>query len=142
MQQRKLSDLQQAGVKLSRKVEEAELSYMRTDQIYNNIEEYSKRMEHKLQSVSSRTQTLLGDSIVLAASICYLGVFAPEEREQFRAHIIDYLMKMRNIKCNKMWTEFSNQQTALPQKSMFLQVLKDLGLRELLYKHNLPGVLG
>jgi adenosylmethionine-8-amino-7-oxononanoate aminotransferase len=100
--------LQAAGTKLSKKVEEAELSYMRTDQIFKNIDEYSKRMEHKLQSVASRTQTLLGDSIVLGASVVYLGVFAPEEREQFRAHIIDYLMKMRNIQCNKIWTEFSN----------------------------------
>jgi hypothetical protein len=91
--------------------------------------------------VASRTQTLLGDSIVLAASVVYLGVFAPEEREQFRAHIIDYLMKMRNIQCNKIWTEFSNAQTAIPTKSMFLQVLKDLGLRDILYKHNMPGVL-
>ena len=32
-------------------------------------------------------ETLLGDSILLAATIVYLGPFAPEERENFRDHI-------------------------------------------------------
>lgn len=93
------------GSKLSRKIEEAELSYMRTDQIFTNIETYSRRLDHKLTSLSSRTQTLLGDSILLACSVVYLGGFAPEERETFRAQLVDYLQKVRNIHCNKMWTE-------------------------------------
>jgi hypothetical protein len=33
----KLNDLQQVGQKLSKKVEEAEISHMRTDQIYDKI---------------------------------------------------------------------------------------------------------
>lgn len=80
----KLEDLNFSGNKLSRKIEEAELSYMRTDQIFNKIEEYSRRMEHKLQSITSRAQTLIGDSILLASSVVYLGIFSPEEREQIR----------------------------------------------------------
>lgn len=80
----KLEDLNFSGNKLSRKIEEAELSYMRTDQIFKKIEEYSRRMEHKLQSITSRAQTLIGDSILLASSVVYLGIFSPEEREQIR----------------------------------------------------------
>lgn len=114
---------------------------MRTDQIFQSIEEYSRRMEHKLQSITSRAQTLLGDAILLGCSIVYLGMFAPEEREQFRAQVIDYLIKVRSISCNKIWTETSSSMTANPNKSMFIQVLKDLGLRDILYKHNMPGVL-
>lgn len=141
MQNAKLKDLDNAGNKLSRKIEEAELSYMRTDQIFKNIEEYSRRMDHKLQSITSRAQTLLGDSILLGTSVVYLGMFAPEEREQFRAQVLEYLSKVRNIQCNKMWTESATSVTANPNKSMFIQVLKDLGLRDLLNKHNMPGVL-
>jgi hypothetical protein len=80
----KLEDLNFSGNKLSRKIEEAELSYMRTDQIFNSIDEYSKRMNHKLESITSRSQTLIGDSILLASSVVYLGIFSPEEREQIR----------------------------------------------------------
>jgi hypothetical protein len=80
----KLEDLNFSGNKLSRKIEEAELSYMRTEQIFKYIEEYSRRMEHKLQSITSRAQTLIGDSILLASSVVYLGIFSPEEREQIR----------------------------------------------------------
>ena len=79
-----LEDLNFSGNKLSRKIEEAELSYMRTEQIFKYIEEYSRRMEHKLQSITSRAQTLIGDSILLASSVVYLGIFSPEEREQIR----------------------------------------------------------
>ena len=98
-------------------------------------------MEQKLQSITSRSQTLLGDSILLASSVVYLGVFSPEERENFRMQLITYLSKVRNIQFNKIWTETSNSQTANPNKSMFIKVLKDLGLREILVKHNLPAVL-
>lgn len=48
-------------------------------------------MEQKLQSVTSRTQTLLGDAILLGSSVVYLGMLAPEEREQIRAQILEYL---------------------------------------------------
>ena len=40
-----------------------------------------------------------------------------------------------------MWTEQSTALTANPTKSMFVRVLKDLGLRDIVNKHNLPGVL-
>ena len=141
MHKSRLADLDIAGSKLSRKIEEAELSYMRTDQIHLKIEEYSIRIGHKLQSVISRSQTLVGDSILLAASIVYLGIFAPEEREQFRAQLYEYLYKVRKIQCNKIWIETSSSQTANPNKSMFIQVLKDLGLRDILFKANMPAVL-
>jgi hypothetical protein len=38
-------------------------------------------MNDKLESVKSRSQSILGDCILLATSVVYLGTFAPEERE-------------------------------------------------------------
>jgi hypothetical protein len=77
--------LQQVGQKLSKKVEEAEISHMRTDQIYDNIQDYSRRIQAKLNCITSRSASLLGDSILFATSVVYLGSFAPEERENIRS---------------------------------------------------------
>jgi hypothetical protein len=81
MHQAKMTELTSAGVKLSKKIEEAEISHMRTDQIFEKIKEYAAHMENKLESVKSRSQSVLGDCILLATSVVYLGTFAPEERE-------------------------------------------------------------
>lgn len=104
----RLEQLYQSGGKLSRKIEEAELSYMRTDQIFTSVQEYAAKIDLKLQSVTSRTQTLVGDSILLGSSVVFFGVFAPEERENLRATLIEYLTKVRNMKFNKIWTEVSS----------------------------------
>lgn len=57
-------------------------------------------MEKKQESVLSRSSSVLGDSILLATSVVFLGGFAPEEREKIRGDLFDYLIKIRNIKCN------------------------------------------
>jgi hypothetical protein len=141
MHQAKMTELTSAGVRLGKKIEEAEISHMRTDQIFEKIKEYAAHMEDKLESVKSRSQSVLGDCILLATSVVYLGVFAPEEREQIRSQLFEYLTKVRNIKCNSVWTSYETTQTANPTKSMFILVLKDLGLRDIINKHNLPDVL-
>jgi len=73
-----------AGTSLSRKIEEAEISHMRTEHIYDNVEKYSLKQEKRLDGVTKRSKTLLGDSILLAASVVFLGPFAPEERDSVR----------------------------------------------------------
>ena len=60
---------------------------MRTEAIETNIWTYTGRIEKKSNNLASRMETLLGDSILLAATIVYLGPFAPEERENFRDNI-------------------------------------------------------
>lgn len=114
---------------------------MRTDQIYDNIQDYSRRIQSKLTCITSRSASLLGDAILFATSVVYLGSFSPEERETIRGQIYEYLTKVRNIPCNKMWIEMPTSHSVTPNKSMFLRVLKDLGLRDILTKQNLPGVL-
>jgi len=49
------------------------MAHMRTNVIFENIDAYAKRMEEKLMSISSRSASLLGDSLILATSIVYLG---------------------------------------------------------------------
>lgn len=62
---------------------------MRTDHIFEQVTQYVSRLEKKLKKTDSSVHTLLGDSILLAASVVYLGPFSPEEREGIRATMID-----------------------------------------------------
>lgn len=57
---------------------------MRTDQIFDNIQDYSRNIQTKLTCITSRCASLLGDAVLFATSVVYLGSFAPEEREQIR----------------------------------------------------------
>ena len=85
--------------------------------------------------------TLLGDSIMMAASVVYLGPFAPEEREATRTKIRLYLEKVRNIDCNYIWKTVKPQRRDIkPARSIFWQVLRDIGLKEILSLDNLPSV--
>ena len=127
MQQARIAQLVAAGARLSKKIEEAEISHMRTQQVFEKIQQYAAHLDRKLASVSSRTQSILGDAILLATSVVYLGAFAPEERESVRGQIFEYLTKVRSIKCNKMWTDYGASSssgvqptTATPVKSMFI----------------------
>lgn len=47
--------LSRERLKLSRKIEEAEISYMRTENIYEKVMEYSKKIQVKLDSVQQRS---------------------------------------------------------------------------------------
>lgn len=64
---------------------------MRTEAIEEHILVYTDRIKKRLDSLDSRVETVLGDSILLAASVVYLGPFAPEERERFRDNIRSFL---------------------------------------------------
>ena len=103
MQNLKYDDLRNAGLKLSRKIEEAEVSSMRTDHIYENITDYTNNLKKKRKDLDERRKTLLGDSILLATSVVFLGPFSPEERESIRAKMINYLTKIRSIECSYIW---------------------------------------
>lgn len=87
-------------------------------------------------------ETLLGDSIMMAASVVYLGPFAPEERELTRSKIRTYLEKIKNESCNYLWKVVKPQKRDIkPQRSIFWHVLKDIGLKEVLAMDNMPSVL-
>ena len=128
--------------KLSRQIEEAQISHMRTEAIEEHIWSYTARIQKKLNNLDSRVDTLLGDSIMLAASVVYLGPFAPEEREATRTKIRLYLEKVRNIDCNYIWKPVKPQRRDIkPSRNIFWHVLRDIGLKEILSLDNLPSVL-
>lgn len=128
--------------RLSRKVEEAEISYMRTEHIFDQVMSYSKKIEGKLKNIQERQQSLLGDCILLAASVTMIGCFSPEERDKVRSEIIkDIEHKQHKIECNRAWDAVVQSSTAKKHQSMFQQVLKDLGLSQILRKSERPSII-
>jgi len=131
----------QISNKLSRQIEEAQISHMRTEAIEEHIWSYTDRIEKRLNNLDSRFETLLGDSILLAASVVYLGPFAPEEREQYRTYMRQ-VMQSWKIETNYLWKAVKAQKRdTKPQRSIFWHVLKDIGLKEILSLDNLTSVL-
>ena len=89
---------------LSSEIEEAQISHMRTEAIEEHIWSYTGRVEKKLQNLDYRVKTLLGDSMLMAASVVYLGPFAPEEREECRNRIRKFLeAQVQSVEFNFLW---------------------------------------
>ena len=89
---------------LSSEIEEAQISHMRTEAIEEHIWSYTARVEKKLQNLDYRVKTLLGDSMLMAASVVYLGPFAPEEREECRNRIRKFLeAQVQSVEFNFLW---------------------------------------
>jgi hypothetical protein len=61
----------------------------------------------KLTKTKKRIDTLLGDSLILAASVVFLGVFSMKERKTIRKDMAEYLQNTTRgtIKCGTYWTE-------------------------------------
>ena len=116
---------------------------MRTEQIVNHIVKYTDRLEKKREDIDNRVRTVLGDSILLAVSVVYLGPFAPEERARLRGEMVKFLTQPQvQIDCSYMWLpNLTTNRSHKVQTNMFFKVLKELGLRDLLKEDNFPGVL-
>jgi hypothetical protein len=89
---------------LSKKIEVAEISHMRTQHIFDSVKEYGQKVKLKLDRINSRLQALLGDCIVLAASICFFGFFSSDERMEVRHELVKYVSEAQDITCSKDWT--------------------------------------
>ena len=74
---------------LGKNIENTEISHVRTEQIIKSINENSDRSKKKLVKIRDRLRHLLGDSIVLAASVAYLGVFNEDLRLEIRRGIAE-----------------------------------------------------
>jgi hypothetical protein len=99
----KIHRVKQRDGKLSRKIEVAEVSSMRTHAIYQKVCNYGGKVKSKLELVNSRTKSLLGDCIVLAASICFLGHYSAHERIELRAAIVKHITENEEMTCSKDW---------------------------------------
>jgi hypothetical protein len=55
----------------------------------------------KLNKTKKRIETLLGDTLILSASVVFLGVFSIKERKSIRKEMAEYLQNTTGgfIKC-------------------------------------------
>lgn len=72
-------------------ISDTEISNVRSAQILNSIIDHADVAKKKLDSVKKRIKNILGDSILLAVSIVYLGVFSLKNRVSIRRKIRDML---------------------------------------------------
>lgn len=80
----------------------------------------------KLAKTKKRTETLLGDSLLLASSIVFLGPFSMKERKQMRKEMAEYLSTTTGgfIKCGTYWTE----RNGMHYSKLLRSVLKEFGV--------------
>jgi len=141
IQKERLHEQLSSGVSLSKKIEEAEISHMRTEQIFESVQKYADKIEKRLDSVTSRSQTLLGDSLLFSASVVFMGPFSPKEKESLRASIIKHLRDIHQIHTNKDWTTPTALRAGIKHKSMFTMALEDMGLKDFFNEDNLPHMM-
>ena len=137
----KIKRVQQRDGQLSKKIEVAEISHMRTQHIFESVKDYGQKVSLKLDRINSRLQALVGDCIVLAASVCLLGFFSSNERIDMRAEIVQYVSGVQEIPCSKDWTVEKKVQNPKIQTKVFKSILKEYGLRHLLLPHKYSGIL-
>ena len=67
----------------------AEISHNRTKQIVDFILRWASKCEKKLQLINIRAKCLLGDSIIMAATVAYLAPFSCLHRMKIRKAIVN-----------------------------------------------------
>jgi hypothetical protein len=80
----------------------------------------------KITKVKKRIETLLGDSLILSASVVFLGALSVKERKQVRKEMAEYLNTTTSgfIKCGLQWTEKSGVNST----KLLRSVLKEYGI--------------
>ena len=108
------------------RIEEAEISHMRTEHIIESIEAYAQKMLGKLNKTKKRVDTLLGDALILAATVVYLGPFSMKERKSIRKEMAEYLNNTTGgfIKCGAYWID----NNGINNCRVIRQVLKECGV--------------
>ena len=99
---------------------------MRTEHIIDQIERYCQKIVGKLHKIKKRQESVLGDSLVMAASVVFLGWFSMKERKLIRAEMADYLQKTTAgaIKCSPKWTEKGGNMNS----KLLRQIVKEYGI--------------
>jgi hypothetical protein len=80
----------------------------------------------KMGKIKKRIETLLGDSLILACSVVFLGAFSLKERKQIRKEMAEYLNTTTAgyIKCGSYWTE----KNGINNSKLLRSVLKEYGI--------------
>jgi len=125
--QAKYESISEHEVELSRKTEETEISHMRTEMIFEQVLAYVEKVQRKLNKVEGKIDCILGDSMLMAACCCYLGIFTLKERDSIRSEIMEFL-HTAGINCS-----------AGPH--LLKQALKDYGLLKAILPHTYSKIL-
>ena len=82
--------------------------------IIDSVIKYVKKIAEKYKNLKNRLDCVVGDSMVLAASVVYCGPFSGKDRDNLRKEFADYI-KIQDIKVSEEWQS----------KDMFKWVIKE-----------------
>ena len=86
------------------KYTEEQLQQERNKDIVHSIAKIYEKFEGRYKKLTKRLQTLVGDSIILAASVCYLGIFSLRERITIR-NLMSETLSLAGIESSAYWNE-------------------------------------
>jgi hypothetical protein len=98
----KFTGLKELLTDLESEISTTEISNVRSAQIINSITEISETAKLKLERTQERVKNILGDCIILACSVAYLGVFSMRKRIEFRQNMKQTL-KSFSITSSSEW---------------------------------------
>mmetsp|Transcript_23297 Transcript_23297/g.22889 ORF Transcript_23297/g.22889 Transcript_23297/m.22889 type:complete len:417 (+) Transcript_23297:1724-2974(+) len=123
---------------LSRRIEEAEISHMRTEHIFSSIERYATKINKKLKAIESRITNLLGDCVILSASVCYLGSFSIKERVELRKEMAVAVETTWRTPCSSFWKESALRS----HQTIFKKIIQEYGMKKVVLPHSFSHILG
>ena len=101
----------------------------RNEQIYKEILQSLKKAEGKLVKSKIRMKNLLGDCLMLSASVNYLGVLSQDEKTRLRKSMAEMLFKKRGIEVSEYWHSDNENDNA----KMFKKIICDFGHSEIFH---------
>jgi hypothetical protein len=119
--------MNEQGMSMSKRIEETEISHVRTEQIIASVLQNATRAEKKLEKIKNRLKNLLGDSLLLACTVAYMGPFSMNDRRKLRKEIAEGL-SIAKIETSHFWLDVNN---AKEHSKLFKQILKESGFQRL-----------
>lgn len=86
-----------------RKVDIKDIKSLRNEHKLKSLLKHAKKSESKLDKVKIRMKNLEGDSLILAASVVYLGPLSVAERIEVRKQLSERLLTERSIEVSEYW---------------------------------------
>lgn len=83
-------------------ISDTEISNVRSAQIINSTTENVAAARAKLTNTQERIKNILGDCVMMACSVVYLGIFQLKNRIEFRKSLRETLETF-NINCSSEW---------------------------------------
>lgn len=110
-------------------ISSTEISNVRSAQIINSITEIAKSAKKKLAKNQERLKNILGDWVILATSVVYLGVFSMRKRIAFRRNLKDSLENFQ-INSSAEW----NSEDSDTHWAIFKELWEENGIKKMMNK--------